>query len=167
MTVDCPHCGADYPIDKKQLASRARFTAHCGVCNSNFLINAQSYPVQSPAKQVAAIAVLDGPAKGQVFRLRQSRNLLGRAGADVVLRDPEVSRRHCVIEVQGSAATLVDLDTTNGTFVNGERIDSCKLRHLTRFRIGASTLVFTLSNKKNTESRAPATLVAPSSRDRD
>lgn len=167
MTVDCPHCGADYPIDKKQLASRTRFTAHCDMCNSNFLINAQSYPAQSPVKQVAAIGVLDGPAKGQVFRLRQARNLVGRAGADVVLRDPEVSRKHCVIEVQGSAATLVDLDTTNGTFVNGKRIDSCKLRHLTRFRVGASTLVFTLSNKKNTESRAPATLIAPSSRDRD
>lgn len=160
MAVECPHCGADYTLDEKQAAGQSRVKGHCMQCNSSFVINAQRDLAQR-VKQVAAIAVIEGPARGQVFRLRQPRTLLGRAGADVVLRDPEVSRKHCVIELNGSTATLVDLDTTNGTLVHGKRIDSCKLSHLTRFRVGASTLVFTLNNKKPDESKAPATLVAP------
>jgi predicted Zn finger-like uncharacterized protein len=165
MTVECPHCGADYTIEAKQSAGRSRLNAHCTHCNSSFVVNAAHNQGQLPAKQVAAVAVIDGPARGQVFRLRQARSLLGRAGADIVLRDPEVSRKHCVIEVHGSTATLVDLDTTNGTYVHGKRIDSCKLNHLAKFRVGASTLVFTLTNKPADESRAPATLVARRNRD--
>jgi len=166
MTVECPHCGADYSLEGKQLADHSRVKAHCTHCNSSFVINAQHDPAQA-VKQVAAVAVIEGPARGQVFKLRQSRTLIGRAGADIVVRDPEVSRKHCVIELRGSIATLMDLGTTNGTLVHGKRIESCKLSHLTRFRVGASTLVFTLSNKKPDESKAPATLVAPYNRDRN
>jgi predicted Zn finger-like uncharacterized protein len=165
MNLECPHCGANYAIDAKQLAGQSRLNGHCNQCNSSFVISAQHNPGRLPAKQVAAVAVIDGPARGQVFRLRQARSLLGRAGADIVLRDPEVSRKHCVIEVHGSTATLVDLDTTNGTYVHGKRIDSCKLNHLAKFRVGASTLVFTVTNKTADESKAPATLVARHNRD--
>jgi predicted Zn finger-like uncharacterized protein len=164
MTIECPHCGADYPIDAKQTAGRSRLNGHCNYCNSSFVINAQHSPAHLPAKQIAAIAVIEGPARGQVFRLRQPRTVLGRAGADIVLRDPEVSRRHCVIEIRGATAMLVDLDTTNGTYVHGKRIETYKLKHLTKFRVGASALVFTVTNKKADQSTAPATLVTPHSR---
>ena len=160
MTLECPHCGADYSLDAKQLAGQSRLKAHCGQCNSTFAINAP-HDIGQRLKEIAAIAVIEGPARGQVFRLRQARTLIGRAGADIVLRDPEVSRKHCVIELRGSTATLVDLKTTNGTLVQDKKIDAYKLSHLARFRIGASTLVFTLSNKKSDESKPPATLVAP------
>jgi predicted Zn finger-like uncharacterized protein len=164
MTIECPHCGADYPLDERQFAGQEKIKADCKQCNSNFVINGRPDLRQLPRKQVVAIAAIDGPARGQVFRLRQPRTILGRSGADVVLCDPEVSRKHCVIAVRGSTATLIDLGTTNGTFVGGERIDSCELRHLSRFRIGSTTLVFTVTDKKSDESRAPATLVVKAAR---
>jgi predicted component of type VI protein secretion system len=48
---------------------------------------------------------------------------LGRDGCDVVLSDPEVSRRHAVVAESPEGFTIEDLGSTNGTWVNGERID--------------------------------------------
>ena len=48
---------------------------------------------------------------------------IGREGCDVNLMDPEVSRRHAAIRDQGGSLAIEDLDSTNGTFVNGKRIE--------------------------------------------
>jgi pSer/pThr/pTyr-binding forkhead associated (FHA) protein len=111
-----------------------------------------------------ALAVIEGPARGQVFRLTKARNVLGRSGADIVLYDPEVSRKHCMIEVRGSTATLIDLGTTNGTFVAGKSITTCQLEHLSKFRIGVTSLLFTVTDNKSGESAPPPTLVVRSRR---
>jgi pSer/pThr/pTyr-binding forkhead associated (FHA) protein/ABC-type ATPase involved in cell division len=50
------------------------------------------------------------------------RVLLGRAGSDIELDNPVVSRRHAVLERIGGALWLRDLGSTNGTFVDGRRI---------------------------------------------
>jgi pSer/pThr/pTyr-binding forkhead associated (FHA) protein len=49
---------------------------------------------------------------------------IGRQDGDLVLEDPEVSSRHAVLRREGEAIVVEDLDSTNGTFVNGERIRS-------------------------------------------
>src|SRR4051812_42998331 len=49
---------------------------------------------------------------------------LGRSrGCGVVLRDPSVSRGHALLCVAGGRVTLQDLRSSNGTFVNGRRLD--------------------------------------------
>jgi pSer/pThr/pTyr-binding forkhead associated (FHA) protein len=48
---------------------------------------------------------------------------LGRDDCDVVLSDPEVSRRHAVVLESPEGFAIEDLGSTNGTWVNGERID--------------------------------------------
>jgi predicted Zn finger-like uncharacterized protein len=164
MIVECPHCGANYPVDEKQFASKSRLEGQCEQCNSNFVINAPPGLPQAPVKQTVALAVIEGPARGQVFRVTKSQTILGRSGADIVLYDPEVSRKHCVIEVDGSICTLIDLGTTNGTFVDGKRIDRCQLKYLSKIRIGATTLVFTVNDNGPDESSSPPTLVIRSTR---
>ena len=163
MTVECPHCGADYSVDEKQFAGKSKLKAECQHCHSSFVVNAPSELPQLPADQTVALAVIEGPARGQVFRLSKPRVVLGRSGADIVLYDPEVSRRHCAIEVHGSAATLIDLGTTNGTFVGGKSIKKFELGHMSKFRIGATTLLFTVTDNRGSES-APPTLVVRSRR---
>lgn len=159
MTIECPHCGADYLVDEKQLAKQSKLQAQCKQCHSSFTINAPPASLQLPPDQTVALAVIEGPARGQVFRLSKPRIVLGRSGADVVLYDPEVSRKHCVIEVHGSTATLIDLGTTNGTFVAGKSIKNFQLEHLSKFRIGATTLLFTVTDSRSGESAPPPTLV--------
>jgi len=124
MIIECPHCGADYPVDEKQLAKEAKIQGQCKQCHSSFAIKAPPRSSQLPQDQTVALAVIEGPARGQVFRLSKPRIVLGRSGADIVLYDPEVSRKHCAIEVHGSTATLIDLGTTNGTFVAGKSIQT-------------------------------------------
>ena len=47
---------------------------------------------------------------------------IGREGCDVVLPDPEVSRRHAALRMTGDGPAVEDLDSSNGTWVNGKRI---------------------------------------------
>lgn len=164
MNIECPHCGANCSVEEKRFAGESRVHVECVQCHSNFGVNAPADGPHLPADQTVALAVIEGPARGQVFRLTKARNVLGRSGADIVLYDPEVSRKHCMIEVHGSSATLVDLGTTNGTFVAGKSIKTYELENLSKFRIGATTLLFTVTDKKARESAAPPTLVVRSRR---
>lgn len=80
-----------------------------------------------------------------------------RAGNDVVLsEDGQVSRRHARIEREiDGRFTLYDLDTTNGTRVNGRKIDNCTLSSGDEILIGATRIVFTQDSPADEESAAP------------
>jgi hypothetical protein len=69
--------------------------------------------------------------------------ILGR-GTDCDLRlvDPGVSRHHAEIRVEGDEIVLVDLGSTNGTFVNGQPVRRVTLTDGTRVTLGRTTLVF-------------------------
>jgi serine phosphatase RsbU (regulator of sigma subunit) len=64
---------------------------------------------------------------------------IGRtAPSDVAIASPEISRKHCRIELRGDVALLSDLGSTNGTFVDGARIDRpMRLRSGARFMLGS------------------------------
>jgi pSer/pThr/pTyr-binding forkhead associated (FHA) protein len=53
--------------------------------------------------------------------------VIGREGVDVVIVDPEISRRHTAIRLIEGAVVIEDLHSLNGTWVNGRRIDSLTL----------------------------------------
>jgi pSer/pThr/pTyr-binding forkhead associated (FHA) protein len=75
------------------------------------------------------LLVLSGPQFGQIFMLEQGRELvIGRKdGADILIRDDGVSRRHASILAEGSEARIRDLGSQNGTFVDGVRVTDCRL----------------------------------------
>lgn len=105
-------------------------------------------PPELPADKSFSLAATQGPVKGQVFPITKPRVEVGRAGTDIVVSDPEISRRHCALEIHGESAVLVDLGSTNGTFVDDARIESREIEHLSEFRVGQSTLMFTVTNKQ-------------------
>ncbi|MBN2148313.1 MAG: FHA domain-containing protein [Anaerolineales bacterium] len=64
-----------------------------------------------------------GPNPGQIIALDKPSFTIGReAGNDIVISDADVSRKHATLTLQGDTYLLEDLGSTNGTFVNGERI---------------------------------------------
>lgn len=80
------------------------------------------------------LRIIRGAHSGAIFSLEQGSNLIGRwdpdAGAfpeiDLEQHDPEakVSRKHAVIELKGNEATLQDIGSLNGTFINrGPRLE--------------------------------------------
>jgi pSer/pThr/pTyr-binding forkhead associated (FHA) protein len=69
--------------------------------------------------------ITNGPQSGAEFLLRKSVTTLGRAlDNDIVLESSEVSRQHARIELQSDGMRIIDLNSTNGTRVNGRSIRS-------------------------------------------
>ncbi|MBN2193527.1 MAG: sigma 54-interacting transcriptional regulator [Polyangiaceae bacterium] len=82
-------------------------------------------------------------ATGKVWTVAGSRLVLGTApSCDVVLDDRTVSRHHCEILVSERRYLLRDLDSTNGTFVNGQEIIEAVLEPGARIQVGDTELVF-------------------------
>jgi hypothetical protein len=84
-----------------------------------------------------------GPSTQQTYDITTPVTLLGR-GTDCDLRlvDPGVSRHHAEIRVEGPEIVLVDLGSTNGSFVNGNPIRRVTLVDGARVTMGRTTLVF-------------------------
>jgi hypothetical protein len=75
--------------------------------------------------------------------LEKQRSVLGRSrDADVQIEDPNVSRRHAEIVQEGSTYWLVDLGSTNGTEVDGRRVQRMRLADGSRFTLGETTVTF-------------------------
>jgi hypothetical protein len=69
------------------------------------------------------LSVRQGPRPNLVFELDQDSYIIGReAGAEIVIEDPQVSRRHAQLTRQGMSYLIEDIGSTNGTYVNGKRV---------------------------------------------
>ncbi|RME87555.1 MAG: FHA domain-containing protein, partial [Anaerolineae bacterium] len=69
------------------------------------------------------LVMRSGPTPGTVYPLEGGQILIGRdAKNTITIADAEVSRRHARLTFQGGKYVLEDLGSTNGTFVNGQRL---------------------------------------------
>ena len=98
---------------------------------------------ERPKECVGWVVALNGPLKGQDFRLVTGKNVIGTAAdSDIVLTDQYMSARHAVIRHEEGTFVLVDLDSTNGTYVNDDRCSKEELIDNDRVRLGRSELKF-------------------------
>ncbi|MEA3339868.1 MAG: FHA domain-containing protein [Chloroflexota bacterium] len=101
---------------------------------------------------------------GTEYPLTRPVTTIGREGSDVLLlQDDGVSRRHAKVEQRGDALVLVDLDSTNGTFVNGARLQAPHtLRSGDVIQIGGSSLTVHAEGEKATRvMREPPPMAVP------
>jgi predicted Zn finger-like uncharacterized protein len=103
-----------------------------------------------PADKNITISVIGGASKGLSHALAKPRVVIGRkgGGADIEIDDQEISRWHAAIEVKTDVVKLRDLDSTNGTFIDDERVRAAELQHLSEFRVGSTVLLVTITQKQ-------------------
>ncbi len=102
--------------------------------------------LQLPRDKRFSLAVIQGAATGQIFPIAKTRTLIGRSGADINLDDPEASRQHAMLEIVGDVALLRDVGSTNGTWIELERIEQHQLQNQQEFRIGSHVLMFIVTD---------------------
>ena len=83
-----------------------------------------------------SLVVVSGPEAGKVVDITKAETTIGRDGCDLELDDPEISRRHALVSIEGARARLRDLRSTNGTFVAEKRIEETMLDNRDHFRVG-------------------------------
>ena len=97
---------------------------------------------QQVAAPQFALRFISGKYQGGEFPLRMEREIIiGRSSdLDMVLVEDMVSRKHAKISTQAGQIVIQDLGSTNGTFVNGEKIEEARLKEGDRILIGTSII---------------------------
>jgi hypothetical protein len=92
-----------------------------------------------PPRRELAVLLWDG----RDLTLDQGVTVIGRSsGCDIVVDDPNVSRRHAEVRRLGEGYSLVDLGSTNGTEVNGQRVGETSLMNGDVIGVGTTRLTF-------------------------
>lgn len=177
MQTGCIHCGQQHLLNDDAVAKHPKVSFKCTKCGLTTIVEVKRTvdqtvvisPMPSFARADAStqrlrllpvddglrlpdgldvvLTVESGPQANKSFALSQPRTVIGRKGADIPLEDPEISRHHCVIEVRDHDVNLKDLDSTNGTFIEGERARAALLKEGALFRIGSSVIRLTFRPK--------------------
>lgn len=93
----------------------------------------------------ALLIIKSGRKSGATFPLRKKVINMGRDSSnEIVIDDPKSSRQHAKIKLEGDNFVIYDLASSNGTFVNGEKITSVKLNDGDEIKIGDTVFAFKL-----------------------
>jgi S-DNA-T family DNA segregation ATPase FtsK/SpoIIIE len=160
MAIRCTNC--DHEIqedDLPRLSDIARVL--CPECHEPLTLPEMTIPlsltqVKSRISEVEgldpekkyALLVLSGTETGRVIEIEKALVTIGRSGCDVILDDPELSRRHARIRIRGAEGELEDMASTNGTFVGKDRIrESVVIENRSKFRVGGVELAFVVTDR--------------------
>lgn len=118
---------------------------HPRVSTSGVAAPAATSQPPPPRPMVTKLFAASGPVAGQELLLAIGRTKIGKSPREepnahlVPIADPYMSKDHVAIEAGPGGVVLVDLGSTNGTVVNGERVQRVLLRAGDEVRLGGST----------------------------
>jgi DNA-binding NtrC family response regulator len=96
------------------------------------------------------LAVVEGPGEGKSWQSEGDRCSIGStANNDFVIEDATVSRYHCEIRIDDDGARAVDLQSRNGTFIDGVQVVEGFLRGGSILRLGRAVIRFQFRNESN------------------
>ncbi len=160
----CNHCGSAFPVDEGVFGNQEQTEVACPACKkpttvpnpklTTFVMDPTRKKVPRVVSQVSpegrlllipahiemSLRVIEGPEKGTVYPISKPRFVIGRTNGDLNLDDERVSRVHCAIESSAEGVLLRDLESTNGTFLEDQRVDAAPLPDGARFRVGNHVL---------------------------
>jgi len=94
------------------------------------------------------LEVLEGPDQGMKFELENASTTIGRKEADIKLGDPTVSGKHATIEYVGGKLFITDNKSTNGTRLNGNKVESSPISNLDEIKGGDTRLLLSVLEDK-------------------
>lgn len=162
ISVRCG-CGKRIEVPKKLIGKMLS----CRSCKGSLRLVA-SDPSAAASPPGNALLVLDGPHRvgEQLFLVGDEPLQLGKLpGSEVLLKGNRVSRSHCRLVPEQGGWRIEDETSTNGTFVNGQRVANRLLRHGDRLAVGDFKFRFVSTSgealpakhKKKPRPEAPAT----------
>lgn len=137
----CPRCfaGAQATAAPRDIAERTVLLA------AEAPQAARSPHAAAVAATVVRLRASAGPLAGKQITLQEGAHRFGKAPQDepgvrtiCVADDPFLSREHAVLSVSGNQIGVNDLGSTNGTYVNGQRVTQAILRNGDELRLGES-----------------------------
>ncbi len=144
----CSVCGAPAGRDtgaETILVPEARAAAGATPGGATELIREGELPRSPVMVKVKGFLSQEGLPPGDAdFRLRSGATIVGREQGAIRLGDAAVSARHFEVEERGSEFFVRDLQSSNGTFLNGHRVRSAKLETGDRITAGGTTFTFSV-----------------------
>ncbi len=108
---ECPYCGA-------AIGAGEKYCARCG-----YEVGSLEADAETGAPKAAGAAVIEITVADETFGLSEGEHVLGRSEGDIVVSNPYLSRRHMKLTVRERRLFATDLGSTNGTFVDGKRLE--------------------------------------------
>ncbi len=106
-------------------------------------VKGAALPAPAPLLYKAKLFIDTGPRHGGSFDLKKDLIVIGRSeDCDLVLKDDSISRNHARLELQRGGYTIYDLGSTNGTWVNGDKITSKTLTSGDVLMLGSTSCTF-------------------------
>jgi hypothetical protein len=138
----CSSCGAS-------LGDEDETTASLGILEDRHDLEQQlGELLDDLAPDVGLLVVRRGPNAGSTYALDAETTSIGRhPDSDLFLDDVTVSRRHAAIHRDGEGYEINDVGSLNGTYVQGERIDTAPLTDMAEVQIGRFVLTFLLGGR--------------------
>jgi FHA domain/Protein of unknown function (DUF3662) len=94
------------------------------------------------ASKSFCLRTVEGVPAGEIYSIEVTSRIGRSDDGEIVLLDPSVSRAHAVVEVRAGEAIVRDLGSTNGTYLNGRRIETGILRDGDELRFGNTRMLF-------------------------
>ncbi len=169
MIIECPNCKSKYNVPEEKIQGKKKLK--CSTCHNIFSLKGVDEDSASkkdtakiikqsigdslwtdenlklPDETKISIAVIKGARAGYIYHLEKPYVLIGRGKVDLIIPDKEVSRKHIAVEVRNDKIFLRDLGSTNGTFINNDKVSITEIKDQTEFKIGQTTLMLITTPK--------------------
>jgi len=166
--IRCPHCGHENPpglakclgcgepLEVEGGAKKAKPSQEVDVFGATHIdvaAPAAGIPkemVKEPegVRAAAFLILRSGEHEGRKYRLKQNQ-VIGRENADIIIRDPRMSRQHASVALLKGKYTITDLGSANHTFVNNTMIHRpTALTHGNKIRLGSTEFEFSTTDEE-------------------
>ncbi|MCK4765161.1 MAG: zinc-ribbon domain-containing protein [Candidatus Aminicenantes bacterium] len=174
MIIECPNCKSKYDVPDDKISGRKKLK--CSTCDNIFAIQEDKGDSEEseskkdtakitkqsigeslwsdenlrlPDELKISIAVIKGARAGYIYHLEKPYVLIGRGKVELIIPDKEISRKHLAIEIRNDKVFLRDLGSTNGTFIDGDKVSILEIFDQTEFKVGQTTLMLITTPKNS------------------